>query len=138
VLGETTLAQPDRPGNNRLDSLRNILVNPGVGLLFLIPGFEETVRVNGTARLSVDPRLLATMAAEGKNPRSALVITVADAFLHCAKAFKRSRLWDPAAQRERSLLPTLSAMIGDQLRLPPEKNDEREQGLQDAYRKTMW
>jgi PPOX class probable FMN-dependent enzyme len=138
VLNEKTLALPDRPGNNRLDSLRNVLVNPGVGLLFLVPGFEETVRVNGTARLSVDPRLLAAMAAEGKNPRSALVVTVAEAFLHCAKAFRRSRLWDPAARVDRSLLPSLSVMIADQLKLPPEQNEEREQRLEEAYRKTLW
>jgi PPOX class probable FMN-dependent enzyme len=138
VLDEKTLALPDRPGNNRLDSLRNILVNPGVGMLFMIPGFEETVRVNGTARLSVDERLLGAMAAEGKNPRSALVIKVADAFLHCAKAFRRSRLWDPAAQVDRKLLPSLTAMITDQLKLPPDSSGEREQMLQEAYRKTMW
>ena len=138
VLDEKTLALPDRPGNNRLDSLRNIVGNPAVGLLFLIPGFEETVRINGTARLSTDPRLLSAMAAENKNPRSALVIKVAEAFLHCAKAFRRSRLWDPTAQVDRSLMPSLSAMIGDQLKLPPEQNSEREQRLEEAYRKTMW
>ena len=138
VLGEKTLALPDRPGNNRLDSLRNVLNNPRVGMLFLIPGFEETVRVNGTARLSVDPRLLAAMVAEGKNPRSALVINVEEAFLHCAKAFRRSRLWDPTAQVDRSVLPSLSAMIGDQLKRPPDGTREREQRLEEAYRKTMW
>ncbi|HJQ60920.1 MAG TPA: pyridoxamine 5'-phosphate oxidase family protein [Vineibacter sp.] len=138
VLDEKTLALPDRPGNNRLDSLRNVLVNPGVGLLFMIPGFEETVRVNGTAQLSIDPRLLAGMVAEGKTPRSALVIDVREAYLHCAKAFRRSRLWDPAAQRDRALLPSLSVMIGDQLKLPSEGTAEREQRLEDAYRKTMW
>ncbi len=138
VLDEKTLALPDRPGNNRLDSLRNILAHPRVGLLFMIPGFEETVRINGTARFSTDPRLLSAMAAENKNPRSALVIKVAEAFLHCAKAFRRSRLWDPAAHVERSLMPSLSVMIGDQLKLPPDQNAEREQRLEEAYRKTMW
>ncbi len=138
VLDEKTLVLPDRPGNNRLDSLRNILSHPEVGMLFLIPGFEETVRINGTARLSVDPRLLAPMAAEGKNPRSVMVIKVREAYLHCAKAFRRSRLWDPAAQVERALLPSLSVMIGEQLKLPPEQNAEREQRLEEAYRKTMW
>lgn len=138
VLDDKTLALPDRPGNNRLDSLRNIVVNPGVGLLFLIPGFEETVRINGTARLSVDERLLSAMAAEGKNPRSALVISVNEAFLHCAKAFRRSRLWDPAAQVPRSTMPSLSAIIGEQLKMPPDQRAERERLLEEAYRKTMW
>ena len=138
VLDDKTLALPDRPGNNRLDSLRNIVSNPGVGLLFLIPGFEETVRINGTARLSIDERLLSAMAAEGKNPRSVLVVKVSEAYMHCAKAFRRSRLWDPTAQVPRSVMPSLSAIIGDQLKLPPEQNAEREKRLEDAYSKTMW
>lgn len=138
ILDDRTIALPDRPGNNRLDSLRNVLVNPGVGMLFLVPGFEETVRINGTARLSVDPRLLGAMAAEGKPPRSALVVSVKEAFLHCAKAFRRSRLWDPTAQVDRSTMPSLSRIISDQLKLPAEQAAQREQMLEEAYRKTMW
>lgn len=138
VLGDKTLALPDRPGNNRLDSLRNVISHPGVGLLFMIPGFEETVRINGTARLSTDPRLLSAMAAENKNPRSALVVRVSEAFMHCAKAFRRSRLWDPAARVDRSVMPSLSAIIIDQLKLPPDPTGERDERLEEAYRKTMW
>jgi PPOX class probable FMN-dependent enzyme len=138
VLGEKLLAVPDRPGNNRLDSLRNVLVNPGIGMLFLIPGFEETVRINGTARLSVDPRLLGMMVAEGKPPRSALVVTVQEAYMHCAKAFRRSRLWQADAQVPRATMPSLSAIISDQLKLPTDQLKQREQMLEEAYRKNMW
>ena len=114
VLDDRTLAVPDRPGNNRLDTLTNILANPSVGLLFLIPGFEDTLRVNGKARLSRDPALLARMAVNNRAPKLAIVIEVEEAFLHCAKAFKRSRLWDPAAQVDRKVMPTLGRIILEQ------------------------
>lgn len=138
VLDDFTVALPDRPGNNRLDSLRNVLRNPGVGLIFMIPGFEETLRINGAARISVDERLLTAMEAEGKKPRSALVIAVTEAYLHCAKAFRRSRLWEQEAHVARAVLPSLPAMIGDQLKLPREDLAERERRLEDAYKVTMW
>ena len=138
VLDEKTLAVPDRPGNNRLDSLHNIVRHPGIGLLFLIPGFDETARINGTARLSVDPRLLDAMSAEGKPPRSVLVIKVHEAYLHCAKAFRRSRLWDPTAHVARSTMPSLTAMILDQLALPKDDLADREAKLEDAYKRSMW
>ena len=112
VLDDKTLAIADRPGNNRLDTLHNLLANPNIGLLFMIPGMNETTRVNGTARLSTDPQLLASMAVQGKAPRSAIVIEVREAYMHCPKAFMR-RL-DPAAQIDRSVFPSL-VMIGDQV-----------------------
>ena len=89
VLDETTLLIPDRPGNNRLDTLSNILTNPKVGLLFLIPGFDETMRVNGTAALTRDPRLLAAMAVNGRIPIIAIAVHVEEVFIHCAKALRR-------------------------------------------------
>lgn len=138
VLDDFTVALPDRPGNNRLDSLRNVVRNPGVGLLIMIPGFEETLRINGAARLSVDDRLMSAMEAEGKKPRSVMVIAVAEAYLHCAKAFRRSRLWEAGAQTPRSALPSLSSMIVDQLKLPREDVPERERRLEEAYKATMW
>lgn len=103
VLDEKTLLIPDSKGNNRLDSLANLLRAPGVGLLFLIPGVDETLRVNGTASVS-------TEAA-----RVAIRVQVSEAYLHCAKALMRSRLWDPAARNERSVLPTMNQMIKDQI-----------------------
>ena len=105
---------PDSPGNNRLDSLQNIIANPEVGLLFLIPGFDETLRVNGQACLSGDEADLALCRDERRLPRLAIRVTVHEAYLHCAKAFMRSRLWDTAAQTERGLLPTIGEMIRDQ------------------------
>src|SRR4029079_2738993 len=90
---EHTIALADRPGNNRLDTLKNLLENPEVALIFLIPGSAETVRVRAPALLSVDPALLASMAVQGKEPRCAIVIWVRQAYLHCAKALLRSKLW---------------------------------------------
>ena len=140
VLDDRTLAIPDRPGNNRLDSLVNILANPGVGLMFVIPGFDETLRVNGVARLAADPALLETMRVEGRLPRLAIVVTVREAFLHCAKAFRRSRLWDPAQQRDRRELPSLSRMILDQTTGAPgdEEMERIDADLEEEYKRTMY
>jgi hypothetical protein len=115
VLDETTLLIPDRPGNNRMDSMRNVIENPAVGLLFLIPGFEDTLRLNGSGRVTQDPRLLAESVVDGKPPRFGILVTVDEVFLHCAKAFRRSRLWDPSAQVPRATMPTLARMIMDQM-----------------------
>jgi PPOX class probable FMN-dependent enzyme len=117
VPDATTLLIPDAPGNNRLDSLTNIAATRRVGLLFLIPGIDETLRVNGTARVTDDPALLAPFTGEHHPPRVVVAVAVQQAYLHCAKAFMRSRLWSVAAQVERSALPTLGRMINDQLGL---------------------
>jgi uncharacterized protein len=141
VLGPRTLAIPERPGNNRLDSLANILTNPSVGLLFIVPGFDDTLRVNGQARLTTDPALLDSLAMEGRAPRLAIVVTVTEVFLHCAKAFRRSRLWDPAAHQDRREMPSLMAIILDQTTGAPEDPKEMETleaGLEDEYRKTLY
>ncbi len=111
VLDDTHLAIPDRPGNNRLDSHTNILANPAVGLLFMIPGYEDTLRVNGKAHLSVDPEILKPMAVAERVPTLAIVVAVEEAFLHCAKAFKRSKLWQPESLQDRKDLPSLTRMI---------------------------
>jgi PPOX class probable FMN-dependent enzyme len=115
VQDDRTLLIPDRPGNRRVDSLANIAAHPKVGLLFLVPGFDETLRVNGTARLSDDPAVLARLAVQGRPALLAIVVTVGEVFFHCSKAFIRSRLWDPAARVERSRLPTLGRIIADQI-----------------------
>ncbi|MDB5044872.1 MAG: phosphohydrolase [Deinococcus sp.] len=96
VLDPQTLLLPDRPGNNRLDSLRNIVENPEVGLIFLLPGVNEVVRVNGRAHLSTDPELLGRFAGAGKLPRLVVVIAVREAFMHCPRAFATAELWNPA------------------------------------------
>lgn len=101
VLDDNTLAIPDRPGNNRLDSLLNILRNPAVGMIFLVPGINETLRINGTATISLDPELMEAHAVDGKLPRSVLLVKVTSAYMHCAKALIRSKLWDPETKVER-------------------------------------
>ena len=141
VLDDRTLAIPDRPGNNRLDTLSNILANPQVGLLFLVPGFDDTLRINGTAALSTDPQLLQGMAINNRVPTLAIVVTVSEVFLHCAKAFRRSRLWDPEARQDRKEMPTLLKMILDQTTGAP--NDPAEmrridEGLEADYKASMY
>ena len=113
VLDDHTLAIPDRPGNQRFDTLRNLIDNPRVGLIFLIPGKRETLRVSGTARIVTDPALRETMAIKGKSPALALVVEVEEAFFHCAKCMVRSALWE--AQKWPSLdgLPTLAQAMRD-------------------------
>ncbi len=113
VDDEKTLLIPDRRGNNRVDSLRNIIANPRVALLFLIPGIGETLRVNGRAEISTDPALLERFSVEGKLPRSVLVVRVDTVFFQCARAIFRSKLWDPARHLERSHLPSLGTIVSD-------------------------
>lgn len=111
VLDETTLVMPDRRGNNRLDSLLNVVRDPRVGLLFLVPGVGEALRVNGRARVSADPALLGRYPMDGKLPRTALVVRVEAVYFQCARALHRSRLWDPSQQRPRGDLPSAGAML---------------------------
>jgi PPOX class probable FMN-dependent enzyme len=106
VLDERTQLLPDRPGNKLADSLRNVLRNPHVGLLFLVPGVGDTLRVNGRATLVTDEDLLAPCAVEGKVPKLGLRIEVDEVFTHCSKAFLRARLWDPETFVDRSELPS--------------------------------
>ncbi len=128
VLDDRTLLLPDRVGNNRLDNMLNLLANPRIGLLFLVPGMNETLRINGTARITDDARLLAPSAVNGRAPKVALVIAVEEAFLHCAKALVRAALWDPAARIDRASLPSYAAMLLDHVRgLTPEENERQTQ-----------
>jgi PPOX class probable FMN-dependent enzyme len=111
IADEKTLMIPDRRGNNRIDSLRNIVRDPRVALLFLIPGVSETMRVNGRAVLSTDPELLESFKVDGKAPRCVIVVTVERAYFQCAKAIVRSKLWDPAMHVPRGKLATTGAMV---------------------------
>jgi PPOX class probable FMN-dependent enzyme len=113
VVNEKTVILPDRRGNNRIDSLRNIISDPRVALLFLIPGVSETLRIMGRATISTDPALCNTFIMQGKAPRSVLVIAVEKVFFQCAKAIVRSKLWDPKTQVERSSLPTPGAILAE-------------------------
>ncbi|MEN9726817.1 MAG: hypothetical protein RL434_1183 [Pseudomonadota bacterium] len=114
VLDDHTLFLPERPGNARYDSLLNIIDNPRVGLLFFIPGFEDTLRVNGRAEVIANEELLARCEVNGRRPKVGIRVAVEEAFLHCAKALRRSRLWDPAQHRDRAELPSLGQMILEQ------------------------
>ena len=138
VLDEHTLALADRPGNNRLDTLKNLLENPEIALIFLLPGVNDTVRVAGTARLSVDPELLASMAVQGKEPKCAIVISVRQAYLHCAKALLRSRLWQPDYVQPKGTFPSISRMVGDQVGMSEEEKREREAMTERAYKEGLW
>ena len=113
VLDDHTLAIPERPGNRRADTFHNVLETGIVGMIFLVPGMEETLRVNGKGRLTIDPAILMPVAVKGKVPKLALLVDVEEAFLHCAKAPKRARLWDPEAHIDRGVLPTLAEMVVD-------------------------
>lgn len=126
VTDEGELLIPDSPGNNRLDSFENIVSTRKVGLLFLIPGFDETLRVNGSAVLSRDPADVAACTTERRVPKLVVRVSVEAAYLHCAKAFLRSRLWESGAQVDRSVLPTAGKMISDQtgLHVAPETREE--------------
>jgi len=136
VLDDRTLLLPDRPGNNRVDSFANILAAPGVGLIFFVPGIDETLRVNGTARLLTDSEALSGSSIAGKTPRTGLVIAISEVFFHCAKALRRARLWDPAAQVERSTFPSLGRIIAEQTRVF--SVEEAERRTEDAYRTRMY
>ncbi|RQS62618.1 pyridoxamine 5'-phosphate oxidase family protein [Burkholderia sp. Bp8963] len=110
IFDACTLVLPDRQGNNRIDTLRNIVADPRVSLLFLIPGIGETQRVNGRARITTEPGVLARFDMHGKQPRTAIVVTVDAVYFHCSKAIVRSGLWNPDAQIERSRLPSAGVM----------------------------
>jgi hypothetical protein len=110
IVDERTLAIPDRVGNNRIDSLRNIIAEPHLALLFVVPGVGETLRVNGRGHISADPALLESFAVDGKLPRTVLLVDVEAVYFHCSKALARSKLWDPARHVERSRLPSAGAI----------------------------
>jgi len=113
ILDDKTLAIPDRPGNNRLDGFRNIVRDPRIALLFLIPGVGETIRVVGRAAISTDPELCAGFILHGKTPRCVLVVTAERVFYQCPKALIRSKLWDTASQVERASLPTPGKILAE-------------------------
>lgn len=140
ILDPKTLAIPDRPGNNRLDSLSNILANPSVGLLFVIPGFDDTLRVNGRASLVTDPDLLAGMRVNDRIPTVAIIVKVAEVFMHCAKAFRRSHLWDPEHFQDRSEMPSLIKIILDETSVAPGEEAMRkiDDDLEADYKRTLY
>jgi PPOX class probable FMN-dependent enzyme len=120
VLDPTHVAMPDRPGNNRLDSLGNLVRQPGVGLLFFVPGFEDMLRLNGRAQLTTEPALMERFIVNGKLPLLVLVIEVKEVYLHCTKAIRRAGLWKPESRVDRRSFATLGQILRDQIGLEPE------------------
>jgi PPOX class probable FMN-dependent enzyme len=137
VLDESTIAIPDWPGNNRLDSFTNILSSPHVAVLFLIPGVEETLRVNGEARLSLDAELLAQWDEDGRRPKTALVLSVKEAYLHCGKALIRARLWKDDFKIDRKELPPYGHMLKDQIEIS-DTADQIQASISKAYRDNLY
>lgn len=131
------LVIPDRPGNNRLDTLANVTVNPEVGLIFFVPGIDETVRVNGRARVVKDSALMETFEVKGKLPRTALVIEVREAFMHCAKAIKRSHLWQEDFKVERKSFPTLGRVLKDQI-AGVNSAEEADARIEKSYKENLY
>jgi PPOX class probable FMN-dependent enzyme len=113
VLDDKTLAIPDRPGNNRIDGFRNIMRDPRIGLLFLIPGVGETLRVNGRASISIDPELMQSFTVNGKLPRSVLIVHIETVYFHCSKAIVRSKLWDEKTKIDRKTLPSTGTILAE-------------------------
>lgn len=126
VIDDAHVLLPDRVGNNRLDNMANILANPHVGLLVLVPGMNETLRINGTAQITDDARLLEPCAVQGRAPKVGILVHVEEAFLHCAKALVRSKLWDAAAQVDRAQFASYPEMLRDHVAgLTAEENDRQ-------------
>jgi PPOX class probable FMN-dependent enzyme len=138
VLNDTQLVIPERPGNKRMDSMRNILSNPRVGLIFVIPGLGETLRVNGQAKLIKDTQILESMAVKGKTPLVGIAVDVDECFIHCAKAFIRSGLWDPSTWQEKGLLPSVATIISDHVNLPNTTAKAVEERLKESYRDRLY
>lgn len=136
VLDDETLLIPDRPGNNRVDTMSNIVANPNVALIFFVPGINETLRVNGRARIVADEAVLGPMAVNGKAPKTGIFVTVDQVFLHCAKALIRSRLWNPETQVERSAYPSLGRILADQI--DGVEAAEAESGIERGYRENLY
>lgn len=136
VLDDQTIAIPDRPGNNRLDTLENILANPEIGLIFFIPGVNETLRINGRAEIRDDADLLQRFEVQGKLPATVLVVHIQAIYLHCAKALMRSNLWHADMLPDQRPIPSMGQMINDQINSDAEVEPETE--MVERYRKTLY
>ena len=138
VLDEKRIVIPDRPGNKRMDSLKNILSNARVGLLFLIPGMRETLRVNGKARLSMEPELLEKMQAGGKNPLLGIVVEVEECYIQCGKALMRSNLWNPESWADSSVLPSGAEILAAHSKMPGTSEDDIKKRLEEGYKNRLY
>ena len=134
VLDEHRLVIPDRPGNKRLDGMRNLLTNPHVGLIFLVPGREETLRVNGRAWITRDPRILELCVVQEKTPLLAVGVEIEECFMHCAKAFRRSSLWFPEVWPTPEVLPSMACVLFDQIKPEGVTVHDYEREINEGYR----
>jgi hypothetical protein len=134
VLDDRRLVIPDRPGNKRLDGMRNLLANPHVGLIFLVPGREETLRVNGRAWITRDPGVLDLCVAQGKTPLLAIGVEVEECFLHCAKAFRRAQLWSRESWPAPDALPSMACVLFDQIKPDGLTVHDYERSIEEGYR----
>ncbi|MDH5752975.1 MAG: pyridoxamine 5'-phosphate oxidase family protein [Deltaproteobacteria bacterium] len=126
VLSDTELLLPDRSGNNRLDTLQNLLERPGLGMLFMVPGVDDTLRVNGTVRITADAALLGPLELNGQAPPTGLLLEVHEVFLQCPKALMRARIWSPERRVPLGVLPTMGQMLADQIEDRENKSAEEE------------
>ncbi len=138
VLDSARLIIPERKGNKRLDSIQNIVSHPSVGLLFMIPGTGETLRVNGTAYITRDPEYLEKMTVQGKTPLLGIGVEVKECFLHCAKAFKRSKLWEPEHWPETEHLPSAAKMMAAHANLRGVTEESVGRNLKESYTKRLY
>ena len=141
AIDDKTILIPDRPGNNRLDTMVNIVENPNVACLFFIPGFEDTLRVAGKARITTDAALLAHCTVQGKAPKAGIVVAIDEVFLHCAKALKRSKLWHDDYRQDRGQMPSLARIILDQTSdsgVDEALAVKKDQDVEEAYRKDLY
>ena len=138
ILDESTLFLPDRPGNNRLDSMTNITSNPKIGILFMIPGLEETLRLNGKAEIISDVALLEKSIVKGKSPKTGLRIEVNECYIHCGKAIRRSKLWDAETHIKKGVYPSIGKIIADQGAAPGRSVKEIEKDEEEGYRNKLY
>jgi PPOX class probable FMN-dependent enzyme len=138
VIDKTHLIIPERPGNRRLDSMLNILNNPHAGIIFIIPGLKETLRVNGSACITRDPELLSSLSARGKTPHLAIGLKVEECYIHCAKAFMRSNLWNQDYWIDKLDKPDISRVVSDHARLKEFDRDKVAEALMDSYSNRLY
>lgn len=141
IVDDKTIIIPDRPGNNRADTMQNIIANPQVGILFLIPGIDDTLRINGKAAIIDDPAELASLAINGRPPKLGIKVKIEEVFFHCAKAFRRSMLWEQDSHVDRGFLPGLAHMVMEQARaceVDLEESDKVEAEIQEEYKTGLY
>lgn len=140
VLDSKTIAIPDRPGNNRLDSITNIVENPQIGVLLLVPGFGECLRINGEARIVTNRSLLEQFEYQGKLPKSLIVVAIKEVYFHCAKAIARSQLWKEETKVDREVMPSLGRILMSQVNAEAQEEEVRavEEGIEERLKTTLY